>query len=162
MKVQFDKLASITHVEALVELPRELYETNEDITFQLGDAIRITIPKGYVTDLGSILRSLQWFYSPTGRGQEAFILHDWLYDTQMVERRIADALMSSALKARKTDFVRRFLMYLAVRIGGPRYNTYTPLKDLALLRALKIRGLRGQPGETTFIDEWRKTNTINK
>jgi hypothetical protein len=39
----------------------------------------ITIPAGFVTDFASIPRFLWSIYPPTGRYQEAAVVHDWLY-----------------------------------------------------------------------------------
>lgn len=39
----------------------------------------IVVPEGFITDFASIPRFLWSIYPPTGRYQEAAVIHDWLY-----------------------------------------------------------------------------------
>jgi hypothetical protein len=157
----FNAPLKMTHIHSRIRQERELYEVERTLIYDNGIA-RVVVPRRYVCDLGSLPRSMWWFYSPSGRGQEAFVIHDFLYDTQMGgERRIADAIMSSALKDLGVKFYHRFAMYLAVRLFGPRFKTFAAIDDLQLLRELKMRGIRGTEKEKSFIEKWGKTEIKN-
>lgn len=105
-------------------------------------ALRVAVvaPVRYETDFASIPTWARWLISPFGRHAEAAVIHDWLYalgeTSDRSSRRLADDLFCEALRLLGVDAVRRWLMFLAVRIGGggaygqAREFTFRHLEDL--------------------------------
>ncbi len=103
----------------------------------------VTIDYGFATDLGSIPAIARVFLSPDDPWAQAYVVHDWHYDRQIVERRVADAILWDALgvpfRAYTSDdpppdeeprrvicpAIYRWAIWLAVRIGG-RYRRMHP------------------------------------
>lgn len=82
------------------------------------NALRYTVPRGFITDLASIPRLLRGLYSQTGLSRRAAVLHDYLYCLQCTTRAEADALFLEALAAEGVGWFTRYSMFLAVRSGG--------------------------------------------
>jgi hypothetical protein len=88
------------------------------VTYRIGMAV-VRVEKGYKFDGASIPRLLWWIrgFSPVDRTILAALVHDYCCDNpNLVERVIADAVFLSVLKASGVGFVRRWLMWRAVRI----------------------------------------------
>ena len=87
----------------------------------LGSGEPIDVPKGFVTDFASIPRI---FLPIIGQehGRRAAIVHDWLYATDGLNgkytRQQCDQIFLEALGILDVSWVKRHLMYLAVRAGG--------------------------------------------
>lgn len=90
----------------------------------------IQVPEWFETDMGSIPQCFWWLFNPTK--YVAYILHDFLYHKKgkietkygivthvfMFKRKRCDQILLEALKAEKCSFIKRWLIYLGVRIGG--------------------------------------------
>lgn len=101
------------------------------------NGIYLTVPRGFITDLASVPRIPLVWYLVGGIGHAAAVIHDWLYSTQMFDRKTADLIFREALYA--IPGVRAWqaeLMYAGVRIGGARtwalHNQKQP-KHIAML-----------------------------
>ena len=89
-------------------------------------AHRISIPAGFLTDLSSVPRPGRWAVSRVGPHLEASIVHDWLYVAWQFEgrdptarmRRFADDVLLAAMKEANVGWLKRYLIYGAVRVGG--------------------------------------------
>lgn len=107
------------------ELPDGIHgKLTEDLVYALGEekenepwAIRVTIPKGFVTNFASTPRFLWSIFPPRGRYSRAAILHDFLY-RNMFDRFLADAMFRASMKELKVPWWRRVTMYYAVRLLG--------------------------------------------
>ncbi len=78
----------------------------------------ITVPVGFVTDFASVPR-VPIIYGLFGdRAHHESVLHDWLYKSAVVSRKVADAVFLEAMNARSKGFFVRWGMWLGVRIGG--------------------------------------------
>ncbi len=78
------------------------------------------VPEGFVTDLASTPRFI-WSlgFAPFGKHTEAAVLHDFLYMTEYKDSRAkCDWLFLEGMKVRGTRFLKRWTMYLAVRVFG--------------------------------------------
>ena len=80
-----------------------------------------------LTDLTSVPRLARWFISRVGRHLEATIVHDFLYiawqdlENQPIDekhRRFADNLLFVAMKAADVNWLKIWVVYLAVRAFG--------------------------------------------
>jgi hypothetical protein len=76
------------------------------------------VPEGFETDLASVPR-LPVVYLLTGdSARAAAVVHDYLYSTRKVSRKIADAVLLEASEVSGVPAWRRWLMWAGVRIGG--------------------------------------------
>jgi len=74
--------------------------------------------EGFVFDGGSIPRAAWFVDAPAGDGAQAYCLHDALYKSHLVTRLEADRLMLEGLKELGLNWVRRSVIYRAVRMFG--------------------------------------------
>ncbi len=75
----------------------------------------VTVPRGTVTDLASFrIGNL----ALRGRTEEAAVVHDYLYQTGIFGRSLADDVFAEALTARNVRNPRRWLYWAAVRAFG--------------------------------------------
>ena len=78
----------------------------------------ITVPAGFQTDLASVPR-LPLVYLLTGdTARSAAVVHDWLYSSSLVSRKVADAVLREASEVSGVPAWRRWLMWAGVRLGG--------------------------------------------
>ena len=93
-----------------------------DLSFYLDnqpDGRTITAPKGFRSDGASIPTMLRWLAGhPFGDALRSAIIHDHLYCTHLVDRSMADRIMRHAMVVEKVGFIRRWLIWSAVRCGG--------------------------------------------
>jgi hypothetical protein len=96
----------------------------ESFSYSIGcldSDIIITVPKGFVTDFGSIPGFL-WFVLPKlGKYNKAAVVHDYLY--QMVREKrfsrvVADSIFLEAMGVLEVPKWKRFVVYLGVRLFG--------------------------------------------
>jgi len=85
---------------------------------ELGGSDSIVIPKGFVTDFGSVPRVLWSIVSPIGKCVGAYVLHDWLYFTQERSRFVSDAILLEAMEVLGVNRFQRWLVFRGVRLGG--------------------------------------------
>ena len=78
----------------------------------------ITIPEKFTTDLASIPRPLQGLVNVNGKHRAAAILHDYLYTVRGRSRSECDSLFLEAMESVGVRWSQRWVMYLAVRVGG--------------------------------------------
>ena len=85
------------------------YELLQDVTFKLSNGTVIIIPNGYKWDLSSVPRFLWWLLPPDGDFQVGALIHDYLYEYNMVNRKFADLEMykwSSAVSGTSKKSIR--------------------------------------------------------
>lgn len=82
---------------------------------------RYEVPAQFVTDFASVPRIFVWFIPTYGLYTRAAILHDHLCELakqRTFQRRAADGLFRQAMRIAGVAFLRRWLMWVAVRWGG--------------------------------------------
>ena len=113
-----------------------------DFVWETPWSVDIIVKAGYVTDGASIPR-LFWrlIGGPlAGRYLPAALVHDVLYDSEIVPRAIADRVFRAAMKELGVSSWRRNLMYAAVRLGGWRaWQRHTPDSTLWARQHVDIR-----------------------
>ncbi len=82
-----------------------------------GDAT-ITVPAGTRTDLASIPRLLTPLLPVNDTHRAAAVLHDYLYRTHVVSRRLADKIFRQAMEELGVSAWKRWAMWAGVRLGG--------------------------------------------
>jgi hypothetical protein len=84
----------------------------------LGNTDRFTVPAGFGTDFASVPSAFTWLLPRYGRYTKAAILHDWLCRQAReggVSRDDVDGLFRRAMRELGVPFLKRWLMWAAVR-----------------------------------------------
>lgn len=79
---------------------------------------RVTVPEGFQTDLASVPRLPVVYLLAGATGNEAAVVHDFLYSTQPCTRKQADDVFHEALLAAGAPRWRAWMMWCGVRAGG--------------------------------------------
>ncbi|CDY79501.1 hypothetical protein BGLT_02282 [Caballeronia glathei] len=81
------------------------------------------VPVGFVTDLASVPRVPIAYLLAGGTSAEASVVHDAIYTYHWVSREIADAVLREASAVTQVPWLRRQIMWLAVRcFGGSHWD----------------------------------------
>jgi Protein of unknown function (DUF1353) len=83
-----------------------------------GNVDLFQVPIGQETDFASVPRIFVWFLPRYGRYTKAAILHDYLWNVQVpkgMSRLDADGLFRQAMRELEVPFLRRWIMWAAVR-----------------------------------------------
>ena len=91
-----------------------------DLVWQDGQG-KIVVPRGFVTDLASIPAAARSILDVNGPSRAPAVLHDWLYCSRLVSRKLADDLFRAALRSRGVGAVERNIFWSAVRSFGWLY-----------------------------------------
>ncbi len=87
-----------------------------------GKSQSFTVPAGSSTDFASVPRAFVWFLPKYGRYTKAAILHDHLWRVAVPAGELtlpdADGIFRRAMRELEVPFLRRWLMWAAVRIGA--------------------------------------------
>ena len=75
----------------------------------------ISVPIGFKSDFGTIPKWAQGFVKAEGAGDRAYVLHDYLCDSQIYSRRMTDRILLSALKYCGVPFWERIAVYFSIR-----------------------------------------------
>lgn len=80
----------------------------------------VTVPAGFDTDFASVPRVPVVFWLTGDTAKEAAVVHDWLYRTQKVTRKMADQVLAEAATCGipPEPHWRRLLLYAGVRAFG--------------------------------------------
>jgi hypothetical protein len=97
------------------------WETLRPLIYQ-GTVDDIVVPEGQGTDFASVPRMFVWFLPRYGRYTKAAILHDYLLRVAVpagrTSRLDADGLFRQAMRELEVPFLRRWIMWGAVRWGA--------------------------------------------
>ena len=102
-------------------IKEDVFILSEDKTVEsLG--CRVTIKKGFDFDGASIPKWLWSIYgSPlNGNYVVASLIHDGLYASQKVSKRVSDKIFLDVMKQSNVGYIKRTSMYLAVRVLGSK------------------------------------------
>jgi hypothetical protein len=78
----------------------------------------IIVPVGFQTDFASVPRLPYIFLIVGDIAQEAAVIHDYLYETQILGRRDADRVLREAALVTGCKWHQAWILYIGVRIGG--------------------------------------------
>ena len=92
-------------------------EANLEYNSALLDDLLIA-PKGFITDFASIPRVPIAYTLFGNRAHRESVIHDYLYQTHLATKAMADKVFLEAMEARGKSFWVRWVMYLGVRVGG--------------------------------------------
>lgn len=100
--------------------------TINQIVYVTKNLKRIEVPAGYRTDLYSVPFFLDGLIPKAGQAPSPAIIHDWLCDQREksgVSSKRAHQILKEAMEdSGDIGKVRRWLIYRAVRLGGPRWR----------------------------------------
>ena len=87
----------------------------------------VSVPKGFKSDGASVPRALWSIYPPFGKYLEAAVVHDWFCvlghrGESPIDYKMAAKVFDEAMEVCSVGKFRRFKMYWAVRMGGPRFS----------------------------------------
>jgi hypothetical protein len=105
---------------ALAVMPKPDYWRLVRAITWISKTLRMRLPRGWVTDLGSVprlLRNLPWF-DVCGVSRVPCLIHDALYNCQETSRAFADEQLRLALVACGMTRFNARLWWWGVRIGG--------------------------------------------
>jgi len=89
-----------------------------DLVFTDSDGTKVTVPKGFETDLASVPSQLWGLFPPADRYSEAAVLHDWEIAQSGRDkslRKAADNRFLRCMDILNVHALRRYPMYWAVR-----------------------------------------------
>ena len=114
-------MSSFTDPLIVKKLKDSLWETASEFEYHVGvegSENKIKVPVGFTTDFASIPRLFWIIYPPDGQYTQAAVLHDYLYNIQDRPRATADAIFLEAMQVLGVPFLRRKIIYRAVRLFG--------------------------------------------
>lgn len=116
-------MSSFTDHLELIQLDGDKWETGRDLVYYT-DTETYIVPKGTITDGASIPRFL---WSLVGHPLQEYapsaVLHDYLYQTGMVPRDVADNIFYNSMAVLNVSWMKRKTLYYGVRLfGGFFYN----------------------------------------
>jgi hypothetical protein len=104
---------------------KEIDEKNWELLHELnydGTRQSFVVPVGMGTDFASVPRVFIWFLPQYGRYTKAAILHDYLWSSGVPGNELtlpeADAILRRAMRELGVPFLRRWIMWAAVRLGA--------------------------------------------
>ena len=110
---------------------KQLWILLEDFTFEFeydGRKYRITVHKGFVTDLASIPSLFWWIYFPMDeRYRKSAFAHDIFYGIEVFSRRFNDLFLFAGMKVEGSGKLTRSVFYHFVRNWG--WLTYLSHSD---------------------------------
>ena len=100
---------------------RELADGKKQLALPLlylHDGVPFVVPVGFITDYASVPRTpfIYWIFN--GVANRAATLHDFLYSSASIPRKVADEIFLSAMIEDNTSDVKAYAMYFAVRLFG--------------------------------------------
>jgi len=97
------------------------WEILRDLTYR-AQRQDFVVPRQEKTDFASVPRAFVWFIPRYGRYTKAAVLHDYLWrvsvPNQVLSRRDADGIFVQAMRQLDVPFLRRWIMWTAVRYGA--------------------------------------------
>lgn len=87
----------------------------------LHEGERISVPKGFITDLASIPKIFRNVLNVNGKSRKPAVLHDYLYCSKIFERSVADYIFYKALVSEGMNAIIARTYWAGVRAGGWMY-----------------------------------------
>ena len=112
-------MSSFTNKLTITQIGAQLWETNTEFDYYVGyenSNDKITVPKGFKTDLASVPWPASMLIPMSGLYNQAAVVHDFLYSTQTRTRLASDRIFLEAMKVLQVNIFKRLIMYRAVRM----------------------------------------------
>ncbi len=143
-------MAFINDGVAVREISPKLWRLIEPLVYE-GTYQEFVVPESFVTDFASVPRLFIWLVPPYGLYTKAAVLHDYLLQSRIVSRSDADGIFRRAMRELGVSFLRRWMMWAAVRIQGKLAEA--KLSEILLVILIAIPSLLFLliPGIVVFI-----------
>lgn len=84
----------------------------------LGERVYIKVPAGFETDFASIPKIFHSFIEDRDKYNKASVVHDWLYNSKIYDRKTADRIFLEAMLVLGINKVKAYFFYYTVRLFG--------------------------------------------
>ena len=114
-------MSSFTERLIVSKLDKKFWTVERKFTYHVGDEDSIefiTVPFGFITDFASVPRIFWSVLPPDGEYTQAAVLHDYMYNEKLYERKICDDIFLEAMTVLKVPGWKRRIIYYAVRMFG--------------------------------------------
>jgi len=78
----------------------------------------VAVPEGFITDFASVPRIFWNILPPSGKYTKAAVLHDYFYQTHLVDKKTADIIFKEAMECLGVSKFKIWCMYNAVKFFG--------------------------------------------
>ena len=82
------------------------------------ERVYIRIPSGFRTDFASIPKIFHSFIEDKDKYNKASVVHDWLYNAKMFDRKTSDKIFLEAMLVLGINKFKAYIFYYAVRFFG--------------------------------------------
>lgn len=112
---KFDKPLTTTYIrDGLRQTENEfIYSPTKELNLK-----PVKVPKGFVTDFASVPWPACMLIPKDGNYNQAAVVHDYLYHTQIRPKVEADTIFLDGMKTLGVSLIKRHIMYNAVKIFG--------------------------------------------
>ncbi len=118
------------YINLKVNIDGEKRTTLSPITFETKQ-YKIVVPKGFITDLGSIPIMLQPIFPKDGKAMFGYILHDYLYQMGLFTRDESDDILEDAMHSLGVSYFRGKSVRIGLKIGGQKaWNEHREIEKL--------------------------------
>jgi hypothetical protein len=114
-------MSSFTAPLEVLDLNDGFFEVMRDFRYYVGEENSveyIDIPRGFITDFFSVPQVFQCIVPKTGKGNQASVLHDYLYTNHLYTQKRSDDIFLEAMTVLGMNVVQRYIIYYAVRLFG--------------------------------------------
>lgn len=134
----------------------------EDLVFSIktdaGESLKITVPKGFVTDLASTPREIWSLYPPFGKYLTASILHDYLYWRGTCTQNQSDKILYQTMRDAGVDQATQSRFYVILsEFGEKAWEQNKSERDLKLIRVIPPNYIN-----TSSISNWAEYRSFLK
>src|SRR3990167_2187081 len=94
-------MSSFTNKLTITQIGPQLWQTADEFDYYVGyenSNDKITVPKGFITDLASVPPPASMLIPKSGLYNQAAVLHDYLYSVQTRTRLASDRIFLEAMK----------------------------------------------------------------
>jgi hypothetical protein len=105
---------------------RGRFAIDEDLENKLIDGTKLIVPVGTVSNGASVPKLLRGIYSNIGTYTLPAVVHDYLYENNLYNRKFADRQFLIDMGKTNTNYFTKWLFYYTVRIfGSLNWNKYS-------------------------------------
>lgn len=109
------------NVTLFTKSTRGRFAINEDLEVILINGSKLTVPKGTISNGASVPKIFRGIYSNIGKYTLPAVVHDYLYENNLYNRKFADKQFLLDMGKTNTGYITKWLFYFVVRIFGS-YN----------------------------------------
>ena len=114
------------NVTVFTKSTRGRFAINENLLITLVNGVPLLIPKGTISNGASVPKLLRGIYSNIGTYTLPAVVHDYLYENNLYNRKFADRQFLIDMGKTNTNYFTKWLFYYIVRIfGSLNWNKYS-------------------------------------